>query len=190
MRHGFIRDPKDIKYLIMYSMSFMPFAIGEGDLLDIVLVDDAFGYFEFSEAFHGLLDTRHVAAVETDAEKLYILTPDGQKLISDMYRELPSTVRDKAERAAMRVVMKIRRDSQIKTNTAKNEDGTFTVKLQICKDDVDHLCIDMMLMTERQCSLIEDSFRKNAEHIYSSLIALLSGTQIAPPKPAITDGEG
>lgn len=174
MRYGFIRDAKDIKYLVLYCLSFMPFAVTETDILDMVLIDDAFGYFEFSQAFHELLETRHVAAVETDGEKEFILTPQGHEIIRDMYRELPLTVRDKAERAAMRVVMKIRRDAAIKADHSENPDGTFTVHLKVCDQHVEHLSIDLMVVTQRQCAIIEENFKRSAENIYRQTIQMLS----------------
>jgi len=174
MRHGFIREEKDIKYLILFSMTFLPFAISESDLLDIVLIDDAFGYFEFSQAFAQLQETKHVAAVDAGSEKLYILTPKGQEVIETMARQLPSSVRDKAEKAALRVVMKIRRDASIKASHRENPDGTFTVQLKICDKDTEHLAIDMMVVTQRQCTLLEENFRRNAEKIYKDVINLLS----------------
>ena len=48
---GFIREEKDVMYLILYALRFFPFAISEGDLMDVVLIDDGFGYFEFRSAF-------------------------------------------------------------------------------------------------------------------------------------------
>ena len=174
MQHGFVRDPEDIKFLIMFSMSFMPFAIGENDILDTVMVDGAFGYFEFSEAFQGLMDTKHIAMLEKDGEKQYILTPRGQQMIADMYRELPSSVRDKAEKAAMRTVMKIRRENTLKTEVSNNPDGTFTVKLVIADGEAEHLRIEMLAMTRRQCSIMSEAFKDSAEEIYSRLIQLLS----------------
>ena len=42
---GFIREEKDVMYLILYALRFFPFAISESDLMDVVLIDDGFGYF-------------------------------------------------------------------------------------------------------------------------------------------------
>lgn len=175
MRHGFIREPEEIKYLIMYCLSFMPFAVSENDILDMVLVDEGFGYFEFSEAFLQLQDTRHVSQVTTAEDKEYILTPKGFELIDYMSRQLPSTVRDKAEKAAMRVMSKIRRDGTLKVGHRQNGDGSYTVTLQIRDKNTQHLSLEMMVMTQRQCALIEDNFKRNAENVYLSIIQLLSG---------------
>ncbi len=174
MRHGFIREQKDIKYLIMFSLSFFPFAITEGDLLDVVLIDDAFGYFEFSEAFSQLLEAKYVGMVMGESQKEYFLTPSGQELLQIFNMELPLTVRDKAEKAALRVLLKVRRDASIRASHKENEDGTFTVQLKVCDKKTDQLSIEMAVVTQRQCAIIEDHFKRGAERIYKEIIKLLS----------------
>ena len=64
MTTGYLREKDDIKYFILFAMSQLPFPVGEPDLLDICLIDDAFGYFEFSEAFAELQNTGHVRRLE------------------------------------------------------------------------------------------------------------------------------
>ena len=142
---GFIREEKDVMYLILYALRFFPFAISESDLMDVVLIDDGFGYFEFRAAFLKLQERKYVASVTDGGEQLYIMTPDGGKAIEVLASSLPLSVRDKAERAALRVIAKIRRDASIKASH------------------------------RRQCELLEDNFRRRAESLYHELLLLLSG---------------
>ena len=172
-RYGYIREQKDIRYLILFCMSFLPFAISEADLLEVVFVDDGFGYFEFSEAFHALLEQGLIAEVDTGAEKQYILTGRAQKVLEVSQNELRQSVRDKAQAAAIRVVRKIERDATIKTGHTENEDGTFNVTLEITGSKGLVAGVNMMVFTPRQCTLLEENFRKNAEHIYQQMITLL-----------------
>jgi len=95
-----------------------------------------------------------------------------------MAGDLPLSVRDKAEKAALRVVMKIRRDATLRVGHTENEDGTFTVQLKICDKKTEHLGIDLMVVSGRQCAIIEDNFKKNAEGIYRQLLLLLSGAKM------------
>ncbi len=176
MRHGFIREEKQIKYLILFSMSFLPIAIEESDLLDIVLIDDAFGYFEFSQAFSDLCAQKHIATVEVGGTKLYAITPDGHAIITELMDELPFSIRDKAQKAAMRVLLKIRRQSSIKTAHEENDDGTYAVTLRICDKETEHFALRMRMVNARQCAIIEEHFRRNADRIYKEVLGLLSDT--------------
>ena len=172
---GFIREEKDVMYLILYALRFFSFAISESDLMDVVLIDDGFGYFEFRAAFLKLQERKYVASVTDGGEQLYIMTPDGGKAIEVLASSLPLSVRDKAERAALRVIAKIRRDASIKASHRENEDGTYTVQLKICDQQADQLNVEVLAMTRRQCELLEDNFRRRAESLYHELLLLLSG---------------
>ena len=172
---GFIREEKDVMYLILYALGFFPFAISESDLMDVVLIDDGFGYFEFRAAFLHLQERKFVAAVEDQGEQLYIMTPEGAKAIEILASSLPMSVRDKAERAALRVIAKIRRDASVRASHRQNPDGTYTVQLKICDQQADQLNVEVLAMTRRQCELLEDNFRRRAESLYHELLLLLSG---------------
>lgn len=172
---GFIREEKDVMYLILYALRFFPFVISESDLMDVVLIDDGFGYFEFRSAFLHLQERKYVASVEDGGEQLYILTPEGGKAIEVLAPSLPLSVRDKAERAALRVIAKIRRNASIKASHRENPDGTYTVQLKICDQQADQLSVEVLAMTKRQCELLEDNFRRRAESLYHELLLLLSG---------------
>ena len=170
-----IPDDSAAAFLVL-RLHFFPFAISESDLMDVVLIDDGFGYFEFRSAFLHLQERKYVASVTDGGEQLYILTPGGGKAIEILASSLPLSVRDKAERAALRVIAKIRRNASIKASHRQNEDGTFTVQLKICDKQSDQLSVEVLAMTRRQCELLEDNFRRRAETLYHELLLLLSGS--------------
>ena len=172
---GFIREEKDVMYLILYALRFFPFPISESDLMDVVLIDDGFGYFEFRAAFLHLQERNYVTQTQDGSEPLYAMTAEGAQAIEILASSLPLSVRDKAERAALRVIAKIRRDASVKASHIKNEDGTFTVQLKICDQQSDQLSVEVLAMTKRQCELLEDNFRRRAESLYHELLLLLSG---------------
>ncbi len=172
---GFIREERDVMYLILYALRFFPMAISESDLMDVVLVDDGFSYFEFRAAFLRLLEGGHIAQEAGERESLYALTAEGTKAIEILASSLPLSVRDKAERAALRVIAKLRRDASIKASHRENPDGTYTVQLKICDEQSDQLAVEVLAMTRRQCELLEDNFRRRAESLYHELLLLLSG---------------
>ena len=163
MNTGYLREKSDVKYFILFAMSNLPFPVTEHDLLDICLIDDAFGYFEFSEAFAELQQTGHVRRMEDDQGKvLYDITPLGREAAKIFEGDL-----------RMSVVRKIRRDASIVTEHTANEDGTYQVHLAINDIDAPVLALDVMVMNRRQCALLEENFRKDAETIYSDILKIL-----------------
>ncbi|MBQ7492240.1 MAG: DUF4364 family protein [Clostridia bacterium] len=172
---GFIREEQDVMYLILYVLTFFPAPISEPDLLDAVMVDGAFGYFEFSMAFHRLRETKSIGATQVGGETLYYLTPVGRKAIETLFSGLPLSVREKAERSSLRVLARIRRDAAVKAGHTKNPDGTYTVELGIRDGQTELLTVRLQAVTRGQCALLEDTFRRRAEPLYAELLTLLSG---------------
>ena len=172
-REGFVREDKDIRYLILFSMQFLPFAVSEKDLLDIVLIDEGFGFFEFAQALNGLVDLKLVAQVKTEGNTLYTLTPKGAELVAEMGSTLRSSVRDKAEQAALRVVRQVRRDASVQTSHTENGDGSYTVQFRIRDGELPVLSLELMAMTRRQCTLLEEQFKRRAGSMYRDVLELL-----------------
>ncbi len=179
MALGFIRDEADLKYLILFALRFFPYAITETDLLDAVFVDEAFGYFEFSQAFADLQADKFVSCLESVGEKQYLLTPAGSEIIAEMASSLPRSVRDKAEQAALRIIAKARRDASIQASHQENKDGTFTVDLSVLDGEKHLLRLSMMVYTARQCTLIEQNFKQHAENIYAQILSVVSNNPTA-----------
>ncbi len=174
MALGFIRDEADLKYLILFSLRFFPYAITEADLLETVFVDEAFGYFEFSQAFADLQQDKFISCLESGGEKQYLLTPAGSEIINEMASSLPRSVRDRAEQAALRIIAKARRDASIQASHRENADGTYTVDLAVLDGERQQFSLSLMVYTARQCTLIEQNFRQHAESIYAQVLSAVS----------------
>lgn len=177
-RHGFIRDDKDIKYLILYGLSFMTMPISETDLLEIIMVDEGFGYFDFSPAFSDLQKTGMITCHSSERGELYSLSSRGAAVNDAMHTLLPLPVREKAEREAMKLAAKLRNSSAVRAYHEENPDGTFNVILKIMDNETVMASLQMMMFSPEQCQLVEDNFRKNAQNIYKEMIDLL----VADPK--------
>ena len=174
MALGFIRDEADLKYLILFALRFFPYAISEADLLDAVFVDEAFGYFEFSQAFSELQQDKFVGCLDSGGEKQYLLTPAGGEIIEEMASSLPRSVRDKAEQAALRIIAKARRDATIQATHRENPDGTYTLDLAVLDGDQKPFSLSLMVYTARQCAMIEQNFKQHAESIYAQVLSAVS----------------
>lgn len=183
MRQGFVREPEDIKYLILYCLSLLPITVSQDDLMDIVMVDDGFGYFEFIQYFHELIESKHISEIETGGEKQYLLTLKGKEVVELMDGHLKASVCDKAQAAVIRVVRKIRRSDSIRAQHRDNGDGTFTVTLAVWDKSVELASMSMLVYSERQCRILEDNFKQNAEYIFKGFVNLLLDESGGKPQP-------
>lgn len=174
---GFIREERDVMYLILFSLHFFSVGIREEDLMEAVMVDDGFSYFEFRSALQQLLDRGWVLAKDREGDTLYYIGVAGAQLLDLMLKELPLSVRDRAEKASLQVIARLRRENTVQASHTQNADGTFTVHLCIRDERTDHLSLRVLAMTRRQCSIIEDNFKKRPQAFYRELLMLLSGSQ-------------
>ncbi len=174
MGQGFIRSDRDVKLLILYALSLLPVAVAEKDLLEVVMVDDGFGYFEFASAFRDLQKNMHIARVGGEKEDSFILTPRGQQVVDAMEPQIAMSVRYKANEAAKTLVARLRREESVKTYHVAKPDGTYTAKFRIVDSNQTMLSIDLDLVNEDQCVKAEKKFRAKAEQIYKYLLTELS----------------
>lgn len=172
MGYGFIRSEQQIKSLILFGLSLLPAAVTETDLLSVVSVDEGFTYLDFAPALQDLVQNGLVSAVP-GRENRYILSAKGAGLVEVLKGDLPASVRDRAEAAAIQTMRRIARDSDILTEHSDNGDGTWQVQLRVLDKSRVALGLEMRVSSLRQCSLLENNFRKNAEKIFAGVADLL-----------------
>lgn len=172
---GYIREEKDVMYLILFSLHFFPFAVKEEDLFEAVSVDDGFSYFEFRSALVRLLEKQYIISRTEKGEPHYYINGHGGQVLGLMLNELPLSVRDRAEKASLQVVARIKRENTVSADHVKNPDGTYTIHLRIHQGETDHLSLKLLAYTRGQCDVIEETFRKQTKDVFRELLTLLSG---------------
>ncbi|RKJ78656.1 DUF4364 family protein [Butyricicoccus sp. 1XD8-22] len=169
-RYGFIRTKEDIKFLILYAMGFLPGPVSFDAVVDICTwCDGGFGYFELSEAFYELLDTGHLSGQGDGGAALYEITPRGREAAVVFEKKLPFTVREAAQKSALRVVRKLRRDAAVRTAVREVAENDLVVMLEM--EDV--FSVEMHVVSRAQASLLERNFKENAEKMYQTLLNAL-----------------
>lgn len=171
VRFGFIRTKDEIKFLVLTCMTYLPFPVTFDSIVDICTwCDEGFGYFELSEAFSELQDTKHIEKTLDGRTELFSITQKGRDTAQAFQNRLPYTIRESAELSALRVIRKIRRDAQISATTTKQGEKDYIVELSM----QDVFSIRMNVVSRSQAALLESSFQKNAEAIYQELLAALT----------------
>ena len=172
-RRGFIREKDDIKFLILYVMTFLREGVSFADLADMVMCDDAFGYFEYAECANELVESAHIRTEDTTQGVLYYITEKGTKTAEAFEKRLPSVVREAAQRSAVRVVRRNRRDATIVCKDKVRDDGTSAVELAVVDGDVPIFALEVMVLTEKQSELFRENFKLHAEKIYDGILDVL-----------------
>ncbi|MGI6181157.1 MAG: DUF4364 family protein [Agathobaculum sp.] len=171
VRYGFIHSKEDIKFLILFAMDLLPFPVSFSTVVDLTTwCDEGFGYFELSEAFYELLPSGHITEQQADDGKQYSITEKGREATRIFEKQLPFPVREAAQRSAIRVVRQIRRDAAIHTSVTERADNDLTVRMEM--DQV--FAVEMAVISRAQASMLERTFKANAEAIYQTLLSALT----------------
>ena len=171
VRYGFIHSKEDIKFLILFAMDLLPFPVSFSTVVDLTTwCDEGFGYFELSEAFYELVPTGHVEESRRDGEPEYSITDKGREAIRVFEKQLPYPVREAAQRSALRVVRQIRRDAAIHTSVTERAANDLTVRMEM--EQV--FAVEMDVVSRAQASMLEHTFKANAEAIYQTLLSAMT----------------
>lgn len=170
VRYGFIHTKEEIKFLILYAMGFLTEPVNFDAVVDICTwCDEGFGYFELSEAFHELVGTGHLIEEKQTGESLFSITDRGREAAVVFENNLPFTVREAAQKSALRVVRKQRRDAAIRTSVTEVSENDLIVALTM--EDV--FSLEMHVVSHAQASLLERNFKANAEKMYQTILNTL-----------------
>ena len=172
-RVGFIREKDDVKFLILYCMTFLDEPVTMASLADMTMCDSAFGYFEFADAAAELVKSGHIKEEQRGDEFYYSLTYKGRATSEVFEKELPTPVREAARRSAARVVRALRRAASIVTEIVTRKDGTKAAHMAFMDDDVPVFGFDVMVLDDEQGKQFTRNFRDHAETIYKEVLNVL-----------------
>jgi hypothetical protein len=169
-RFGFIHEKLDIKLLILYVLRQLPSRVRFLQLSDLVLIDDGFDYFEFTQCLSELVDTGNI---EKDGD-YYTITKMGAEHIDTVSSSIPFSVRNKADYSSAPIIEKMKRDALVGASHKTQADGSCILKLSLSDGMGDILKLSLLTSGEEQARRMEEYFRSDAERFYHKIIRILS----------------
>ena len=167
---GFIHDRIEIKVLILFLMRRLPGAVTLDVLTELAMCDEGIGYFDVTDCIAMLIDTGHIRKENNN----YSLTSKGERNGEVLEKNLPYSVRIKAEEAAALVRSIQNRNAMIKTHRITDNDNGYKVSLSLSDGIGDIISMELLAANEKQAAAMENGFRKNAENVYHSIIEILT----------------
>lgn len=177
-RHGFIHEKLDIKLLILFVLSRLPKPVGFDTLTELVMVDDGFDYFEFTQCLNELVSSGNI---ENNGSE-YKISRMGSVNEDTVESSIPYSVRLKAENKARPLVEKMKRDALIGASHERAKNGGCNVRLSLSDGLGEIVNLSILVADEAQAGVIEENFRANAENYYQKIVGLLSESEIKEDK--------
>jgi len=167
---GFIREDTEIKVLILFIMRRLHKPVTLDLLTDLTMCDDAVGYFDVTECIAMLVDTGHIKLEDNK----YSLTSKGERNGEILEKNLPYTVKIKAEEKTADLRTILNRNAMIITNRDQCENGGYKVSLSLSDGIGEIISMELFAINEQRADKLERGFRKNAEKVYQTIIDLLT----------------
>jgi len=173
---GGVKDITDLKFLILYVLSYCEAPVSYSVLSEIIMADGLADFFGFSEALSQLTQSGHVLSVPVkDGESELSCTNSGYEAISLFQKKLPYSVRRQAVSSARAVLQRQYTDTIVRADYFKQSDTSYPVTLAVRETgSSENLHVTIDAPSEESAKLICDNFKKHTGRIYSAIADLLT----------------
>jgi len=168
---GFIHEQIEIKVLILFIMRRLPEPVTADVLLELTMCDEGICYFDVTECVDKLVKTKHLHY----ADNIYSLTKKGEHNGEILEKNLPYSVRIKAEDAVLPIRTTQNRNTMIKTHRIVDDSGGYRVALSLSDGVGEIIAIELYAANEQQANTFEKGFNKSAEKVYHTVIETIMG---------------
>lgn len=184
---GGLKEADDIKILICYLLKSVGRPLSFDNLNEILQHDELCNYFGFASALHELLVSGHVDLVKDGGAEFYKTTSLGDTTASLFERRLPVTVREKAVNAAVRLLSRIKRESENRVSIAENRSGGVDVTCSVLDMGDTLMSVKLLVADRAQAESVKRRFQESPEFVYKGVLALMTGdkaelAQLIKPK--------
>lgn len=175
MARGFIRNPLDVRLLILYILDRLTLPVTMAELTDLALCDEGMDYFQFAAALSALTENGHVTQSE---DGLLSITDKGRSNCAICAKELPYSVRTKCDRNTQGLNKLLKRRDQIRTSvTPVPNRERYTVEMVLDDDAGNVMTLQMAAPDRNQAELLETRFQNRSEETYHAILSTLLDEQ-------------
>ena len=171
---GGLRDSNEIKILLCYLLKNSGKPLTFDNLNEILQRDGLVNYFEFGKNLHELVQSGHVSQAERDGGVCYCITELGAATAAMFERRLPLTVREKAVKAAVRLLERQRLEAENRVTIVPAGSG-YTVECRVMDGADELLAVRLLVPDTAQAQAVKEQFLKNPELVYKATLMLMTG---------------
>ncbi|MBR1779080.1 MAG: DUF4364 family protein [Clostridia bacterium] len=177
---GGLRSKDDIKLLICYILSNVERSLSRSDILSALMQNNLANYFEINNAFSDLIENENIVE-DPQNPNLYTVTESGQVISAQLHSSLPISIRDKALKAALNLLSKVKRETENNALICKVDSG-YNLKCNISGGNIDLLSFSLYVPDKLQADFVKENFLKDPNIIYECMLALLTQDKVLAEK--------
>ncbi len=170
---GGLVSSQHVRLMVCYILATLNQPIPKDKILELLQYEEIANYFEVVQAIGDLADNGSIVRVDSSREE-YTVSERGREAIDELYKTLPFTVREKAIKAAVKMLARMRSEAQNRVETEQT-DGGVNVTCSVMDGDRPILTVTLLVPDKEQAELVKETFLDNPLKVYSGSIALLTG---------------
>ncbi len=166
----------EIKLIILYLLNELDDAYDFQTLSEIIVWDGSISYFVFSQCFGELINTGAIEKIDKgeENEPEFVISPVGKEFIKEAKNSILNFVKERIMRSATRFLA-FKKDGTNVSTKIEPENSGYQLCCLIHNKKFNLLEIKMYFDNLEEAELLQQSFEKQAERVYSNLLAQLSG---------------
>jgi len=129
-------------------------------------------YFEIGDALAALLKGGNIAAVEGEG---YALTENGRIIATRLESALPRFARERAARAASRLLRRARNGRENSVEIRRLEGGDHHIICRVGDGERELMEMTLRLPDRMQAELVRDTFLADPARVYGGILSLFMG---------------
>lgn len=169
-------NDQKIKAILLYLLNELDDSFDFQTISEIIVWDGSINYFVFTECFNQLVDCGGIQKnVDPDSGKeTFLITDLGREMLGALEDTLLKFVKERIMRSATRLLAFKKDGSTVSTEVIPHGNG-YNLNCAIKNKKFNLLELNMYFDNKEEADLLQVEFDRRAEHIYSGILALLTG---------------
>ena len=172
---GEMDDKIDIKVFILFLLDELKYPLSESVIHEIISENGVVGRFDFAECFSELVEKGHILAYDDDGTRVYVVSPLGHMVASELQGTLHDSIREKSRASAMKRLSLHLRGASVNTSVEKTATGGYLVKCEIKDAEGVMMNTTLTVPTESEANAIVTHFNEQPEEVCRGMLAVLTG---------------
>ena len=172
---GVMSDKIDIKVFILFLLDELKYPLSQTMISDIVSENRIVGRFDFAECFSELVEKGHVIAYEDEGETVYVVSPLGHMVASELQGTLHDSIRQRSRQSAMKHLSLHLRGAKLHTDIQKTKDGVYTVECRITDRTGELLYNRLTVSSEGEAKAIVKHFTEHPDEVCRGVLSVMTG---------------
>ena len=172
---GELDDKIDIKVFILFLLDELKYPLSESVIHEIISENGVVGRFDFAECFSELVEKGHVLAYDDNGKRVYVVSPLGHIVASELQGTLHDSIREKSRASAMKHLSLHLRGATLHTDVEKTEAGGYLVRCEIKDAEGVMMNTALTVSSESEANAIVSHFKEQPEEVCRGILAVLTG---------------